>query len=232
MKTSVVYWCNNSIAERYTTQSLIHKPPYPLRKNIMDKVMPGRNPNTGYDSCKSMHNIFANTFMLDHPMNLQWSKGDPNGIFIDRSHDSFFKDSIMLDVDFQWLFFSEDDIELELTPAYMHKALSNDYGYLTAGSLNISKWFRAINTTYQLWDGVTEMKIKQDDPMMYLNFRTPNKVILKQFVMTDKLRHMADATANFKSIFPMQPLENLYERFTRSNQHKLVLKEIRNNLLD
>jgi hypothetical protein len=135
----------------------------------------------------------------------------------------------MVDSDFQWLFFSEDDIELELTPAYLHRSLSNDYGYVTAGSVNISKWFRAINATYQLWEGVNELKVKQGDPLMYVNFRTSNKVVLKQFEMTDRLRYMADATANFKSIFPMQPLESLYERFTRSNQHKLVLKEIRNN---
>lgn len=228
---SIVYWAVVSKIELDSRQNLLLDPPKSLKKELMHRVNPNR-PAAAYESCKSFHQVFTNMFMLTHPYTLEWNKSIPKGTIFNHRDDSGFLDSELVDYDLQWVFFSEDSIEMEITPAYLHQKKSDSYGYLVAGSYDISKWCRAINLSWQLWDKVEELAFNEGDAAAYLNFRTKNKVVLKQFQPTDKMYEVMLGCQGFKKIKPNQSLESLYHRFTRTHRDKIVLKEIKNNLLD
>ena len=68
--------------------------------------------------------------------------------------------------------------------------------------------------------------------MMYVQFLTDKKVILKRFEYTSELKSIADQLVNFKHVKPLQPLKNLYKLFVESKRNKLVSKLIKDNLLE
>lgn len=227
---TVVYWSVSAIPELISRQNLFIEPPMALRKDIMSRV-DTKAKQTSYQSCKSMQEAFKNTYMLKQPFDIHWDR-TCNNDFIHERDDSAFKDSLLVDCDLQWFFFSEDSVEMEVTPPYLHNTEVSKYGFLTAGSFDISKWFRTVNLTYQLWEGIEEFNTSKNEAAAYINFRSPNKIILKQFELNEKLMEVANGCTAVKNVISNLPLNNLYERFTRSNRHKIVLKEIQANLLD
>jgi len=232
-KVTTVYWSVFSNLDLLSRQTMLMQPPESVRKNLSKKVN-SINVKSSYVACKSYHEFFKNTFILSHPYTAEWqiSDGNQGGLFIPRPDDSAFIDSYLIDYDLQWVFFSEDDVEIEITPAYLHQKESDKYGYIVAGSYNISKWFRPISLSWQLWEKESKIAFTKNDPICYLNFRSKNKVILKQFELTSKLKEISNGCAALKSIIPNLELSELYEKFTRAKRNKIIIKEIKSNLLE
>jgi hypothetical protein len=231
-KELIIYWALSSLPNLTTRQNLIMEPPVSLRKELTNRI--DKNKDTGYEACKSMHLLFKNSYVIKHPFSIEWDANDlePKPIFIDRSEESNFINSRLIDYDHRWYFFSEESVELEMTPAYLHKKESDKYGYLAAGSYDISKWFRSLNATFYLWENENKLAFKKDDAIAYFHFKTDRKVVLKQFELTEKIEEIGYGTTRLKNIIPNLPLNDLYNRFTRSNRHIALLKEIKSNLLD
>jgi hypothetical protein len=73
-------------------------------------------------------------------------------------------------------------------PPYMHKVKASETAWISAGSYDISKWFRPIFPSYILWEGETEVSIVKDEPDTYLQFETNKKIIdrcIEKGVFTD-----------------------------------------------
>ena len=100
------------------------------------------------------------------------------------------------------------------------------------GKLNISKWFRYINLEYILHTGVKEFKVNKGESLAYVVFNTNKKVNLKRFEMNDKLHSYGLATGTSTKWEPRVPLATRYKRFMETRTNKLVLNEIKKNLVD
>jgi len=96
------------------------------------------------------------------------------------------------------------------------------------GKYDISKWFRPIEMAFFLKKEYSSFKVSKEDVMHYIQFHTKEKIKLKQFVFTEKLREYAN-TCGASSNFRLKSLENYYKIFRLK---KLILKEINDNLLD
>ena len=231
MKTTIVYWAVYSNLELQTRQNLAMKDIESIRKNLASKINSTNN-KSSYMACASYHEYFKNTYLLKHPYTTEWQHNTKNNrdLFNSRPNDSAFINSHLVDYDLQWIFFSEDDVELETTPAFFHQKESDKYGHIVAGSFNISKWFRPISLSWQLWENVNEIKFKEDDAIAYLKFKTKNKIKLQRFEMTQKLEEIVNGCTSVKQVLPNLPLTELYERFTKSNRKKIIMREINVNL--
>jgi len=231
MKTTIIYWAVYSSLELQTRQSLAMKDIESIRKNLASKVNSANN-KSSYMACVSYHEYFKNTYLLKHPYTTEWhyDTNGSNDLFNLRLNDSAFMNSYLVDYDLQWIFFSEDDVELETTPAFFHQKESDKYGYILAGSFNISKWFRPVSLSWQLWENVNEIKFKEDDVIAYLKFKTKNKIKLQKFELTPKLEEIINGCTSVKQILPNLPLSELYERFTKSNRNKIIMREINANM--
>jgi len=231
-KTSTVYWAIYSSLDFQTRQNLAMKPIESLQKNLSSKIN-SKNNQSSMMSCTSYHSYFSNTYLIKHPYTTKWdtNENNGNGLFKERTDESAFIDSRLVDYDLQWIFFSEDDVELEMTPAFLHQKESDKYGHIPAGSFNISKWFRPISLSWQLWENINEIQFKENDPIAYLKFNTKNKIKLQQFEMSPQLMEVVNGCTGLKHLIPNLKLEEMYNRFTESKRNKLVLKEISKTLL-
>lgn len=96
------------------------------------------------------------------------------------------------------------------------------------GRYNISKWFRTIEMAFFLKDEYNTFKICKDDVMYYTQFHTNQKIKLKQFHYNDKLTEYANSCGHAAQ-FSLKNLDAYYKMFKLK---KLILKEIKNNLVD
>lgn len=232
MTTSIVYWCVDS----GTVNTNNNPEPLPLFNSIVE----GRNKEIdspdSYYRCKSAQEIFKNTFIL--PMLEDSHLLFPNGKLIQNKDSSkflirnpVFGNRPAVDYTPQWMFFSEDDIEVELIPPYFHKTKASEYATILSGKFNISKWFRPINATFSLWDNSKELILSKSDPLGYIKFNTNNKIILKEFKQTEIIKKVIWECVSLKEKFPNLPLTESYNRFLINRKHKEVLEEIKRNLI-
>jgi hypothetical protein len=228
MNTSVVYWCSDAPGRTPELLSLFNSV---VNKRHKDTESPDL-----YYRCRSAQEIFKNTFILPATEDIHVLL--PHGKLV-QSRDSIkfhtrlpvFGNNPAIDYNPQWLFFSEDDISIQLTPPYFHKTKASEYATVLSGEFNISKWFRPVNATFSLWEDSKELFISSEDPLAYVTFLTENKVILKEFKQTDKINRIVLECVTLKEKFPNLPLSENYNKFMLNRKHKEVLEEIKTNLV-
>jgi hypothetical protein len=231
--TVVVYWAPFSLPDWNNLVAMLWDKPIPVMRTLPKA---GADP---YLACQAASNHFANTFVVTHPQDVSATFSDLENPTIESSDSRFVVNApsmaeshtVVLDTG-SWIFFCEEDLEASMTPPFMHLTADRDYGYIPAGKFNISRWFRPFNLTYQLWTGITEMKVRKGDPAMYVTFHTDKKVILKRFDLTRDLYRMGIECSELKHSLPRMHLEMLYNVFTGSLRNKKTLKLIQDNLLD
>lgn len=229
MKTSVVYWCSDTMEG---DKNLL-----PLFNSVVNQRYKDTESPDLYYRCRSAQEIFKNTFILPATEDIHVLL--PNGKLV-QSRDSVkfhtrlpvFEDRPAIDYNPQWLFFSEDDISVQLIPPYFHKTKASEYATVLSGEFNISKWFRPVNATFSLWEGAKELKISAGDPLAYVTFLTENKVVLKEFKKTEKIDRIVLECVRLKERFPNLPLAENYNRFILNRKHEQVIKEIKLNLVN
>lgn len=237
--TVIVYWAYFAIPERNTFASLMSNPPVPVLKTLPKlgyKDAPGRN----YISCKALSNLYKNTFLVTSPIdaNIYINHQDDmcfavgeNSIFFNPKTKAF-EDMSRVDLDFSYIFFAEESLEMVQTPTFLHKTNFSENAYVASGSFDISKWFRPIEPAFIFWKDRSELVLKKDDPLFYVDFRTNKKVILKRFNITAEILEIVRGSLAYRDANPMSSLQDLYKRFTDSKRNKKVAQIIKENLID
>jgi hypothetical protein len=234
----VVYWANFGSLKKLQRTNLITEPPVRIMQTFHKEYSNPIN-NNSYKACSGAKNLYQNTFVIKNPFDVDAKilGQHPNAVVQEplsliTLRDPTYQNAHSFDYDYYWVFFSEESVEMVLTPPYMHNTKASEYGIVASGSFDISKWLRNINACYNMHQGVNEFKADRGEPLFYVDFKTKKRVVLKQFDLTPDLHDLAFAAAELKTFFPFESLETLYDRFTRSNRHKKVMKEINKNLLD
>jgi hypothetical protein len=239
----VVYYCQWVDIDQQYNQILLDVKPKSLmfdlqkRRAINPITPPSKKLEGGrYQSCSALHTLSNNMFIIKSPIDASIRLDDlgcivrdskASDLFIERI--SSIQNAFSLDFNISLLFFSEESVKMRLTPAYLHKTSHSSSGFVAAAEYDISSWFRSIACIFQLWPGVTSLEIKEDEPLLYLQFDTDKEIEFVQFKLTEDIVKMSMACGNFKYIKQFEPLANLYKRFIDSGLKKHIIKEIKNN---
>lgn len=233
-----VYWSPYSRVDRLSYVNLLSSPPQKFLSTLGNPVV---DKPASYHNCRGVHNLMKNTYVISAPLSsTAYLSGDTNDSSIETNtpvwnkRASSVENSYAIDYDFSWIFFSEETVILRQTHPYMHRTSFLSSGYLTSGSFDISKWFRPINITFNLWKSENIISVIEGEPLCYVEFFTLDErpVVLKQFEVTESLYdYCSQALIMSKNVIPFQRLEDLYKRFTTSGRNKKILKEIQQNIL-
>jgi hypothetical protein len=215
---------------------------YPDLTNLYDQIRPYKTSTKSgnFFYCPSFTSLAENTFVLENPIagsykiinNQVVSRDNTSSITAWTQHAPSMEGCNMLTYGMKWIFFSEDDVELTLVSPFFGNADHLQYGNVMPGKLNISKWFRSISLEYNLHKGVNEFNVKNGESLAYIVFNTNKKVSLQRFEMNDKLHSYRLSTGMSTVWEPWAPLVARYNRFVASRTNKLVLNEIKKNLID
>lgn len=222
MKKSKVYWAHNSALAYNDVVG------YPLERLLtVMKRDPFFKQEDTYGSilrCPATLEQIKNTYTMRSPMNMSLQRrGDGMVELLPVGFEYHPHDYIQLEKIIGFYLFSESPVKMSVTPPFLHP---NSFSG-GSGEYDISKWFRQAHPSLIL--ETKRLDIKRGQVLAYVNFDRP--VELYQYAFTTRLHDISGMTASAKTMIPKLSLSYIYNRFLANQANKLVMKEIRNNLL-
>ena len=246
-KPIIVYWAPEAILQREHQQLLLEMPLLPVMKDVhkrRNKVFTPKGPNNedpfgnGYQMCTALHELSNNLYYIKAPFNVDISFNE-DGSVITGEYSNWFKerstsinDALSADFDFSYMFFSEEKLDVSITPPYLHQTSQPEYGFICAVKWDISSWFRPHILIYQLWKNKKRIHFKKDEPLAYLKFETSRPIVFKEYKITEEILNILNSCLNHKFIVPFQPMEDLYRRFNQTSIKKRLIAEIKKNIVE
>jgi hypothetical protein len=190
--------------------------------------------------CPAFKNLAKNTFLIKNPIHSHFVFEDgvakvksKNFVKIDMQHEPTIEDNQLLCYGMSYVFFSEDPVTLKLTSPFFNKSDYVKFGNLVPGQLKIDSWFRVLNLEFNLWNNVNEFELKEDEIIGYVNFENNESDIeLIRFEMNDTLYSYASACGTSTTWETFVPLVKRYNRFKKTRTNKLVIAEIKKNIVN
>jgi hypothetical protein len=230
--SSIVYWALFVEPNKFAERALLTEPP----KQVMSDLKHIYNPNSGVFRCPSVKEKHLNTFVYKLPFEVTVSTMGGTGFYSQYDNVTprppMYKEGFSFDINYQLIFYSFEDLMLQTSPPYFHQTSYSSLGHIPSGQFNIGKWFRPSAPNVSVFPKIDVFKAIKDDPLIYYNFVTDKRVVLKQFFLTDLLLNIALDSVDHKQFIPNQPLQDLYNRVTKGKVNKVIQKEILDNLLD
>jgi hypothetical protein len=190
---------------------------------------------SNYISCPAIREKHKNTFFTRMPCDVNFFYKEnnyytniPEKISLRQG---LYENSHSFNLAFNRIFYSPLPQIMEVSPAFLHNTTYSKYGHAPSGAFDIGQWFRPSGPNFQLWSGINEFKAFKGEPHLYFNFPNKNKITLKQFHVTDKLFEISKENVMYKETNPKQNLDFLYKMFQKSSNKKIIMQEIKNNLI-
>lgn len=222
-----VYWHNY---EKYDTPDL-----------LINYANSFKNIENNYDTwykCRGYMELSKNTYVLRSPFDINARIVDGK-FYSEYNEDSLkylsIKDESMLNqhtinLSANWIFWCDEDITITTINPYLEKFKFD--GFYVPGSFNINKWFRPVESAFQLINNENKFIIKKGDPLIYIKFNTDKKVILNKFKFNYNLHESVYKCTKYKVEDPWRSLSFLYRMFNGNNWGDVIKKNILENLSD
>jgi hypothetical protein len=190
--------------------------------------------------CPSTVDWLRNTYALKFPYDYEIQRGYEK-IFSTYHDQEFFNKTFkirdfgagLVGFTIPYVFFTDED-SLKLTvqmPPFLENTDFSKSIHAIPGTVDIGKWFRALDFAFFLNDDCTKISLNENDAYSYIKFDTDEKINFKKFIPTEKIFNYGKSTS--KSTYGLVPnkrkLSDFYKTF---NFKKHVLSEIKNNLID
>jgi hypothetical protein len=238
-KDIIVYWAYSPMPDKNTYVSMMMNPPTPLFKTLPKRAS-NKDALRNYINCRGLPNLYKNTFLITSPIDANisidvvnekcWPVGEGSQFFIEENRP--LEDMNRIDLDFSYIFFSEESLEMAQIPPFIHKTTFSEDAFIASGSFDISKWFRPIFPSFIFWKDRLQLKLKKDEPLFYFDFRTEKNIVLKQFEFTEEIFEIMNGSISYRNTNPLSSLQHLYDRFARSKKSQKLIKLIKENLID
>lgn len=241
----VVYWCPWWTPEPGINLDLVYQNPVNIYKDFISRSDSDR-PAANFINCPAVSEKFKRTFMVKNvaetafrftngeggEKNVNYLNSKTTNAAIGITHQPTLKDNTLFEYHMAYAFLAEESLNITTSSPYFHKAPHLQYGALVPGSFDIGRWYRPIIAEFNLWEGNDYFHIQSDEPLMYWEFSTNKKVILKRYERTQKLYDITSSIINFKLVKRGSNLLSRYKKFDESSLRAIILKEIKNNLVE
>lgn len=220
---------------------------YPNPKNMFLELLSNKKEDAGnatYLSCPASSNKFKNTYIFSNALESKYSYDFTNNQqIINPISKDYLNYSIprppttntgpLIQIHLGYIFFSDEPLVATFTPPMFHKPQYTNYGSVCPGDYDIGQWYRPYPLEIQMWDNKGEFYLKYGEPIFYVEFKTDKKINLVRYTMNNKLyslsAHCVDSTNYWGRGLP---LIERYRRFKSASMREIILKEIKNNLID
>jgi hypothetical protein len=215
---------------------LLDMKPRPLIPELMKTKVSMEVNDRQYGRCPAFVDTFRNYFFINPPFDIEVSITEDGRVVSDKkdwvtNRDPSFVNRWSVDFDIGWLMFSDKSIMMRQYHPYFHNTTFGKHGVVAGGGFDISSWYRPLATTMHLWENVNDLVIKKNEPMFYMHFETEKKIIFKQYYLTDRLQDIAMACADSPNVM-RNTITDKYHAFHRGKLNKIVLAEIKKNIIE
>ena len=209
--------------------------------DILSSLEINSPPTDNFKNCPAVRQQLKNVFSLKFPFDNEITFDDEN-LTTSKYDQEFWNYMIKirslkdknLGFNIKYLFVSEESVEVESTACWFSQNDFVNKTILVPGKFNIGKWTRPLDCAFLVKDGYNSIKINRGDDYSYLKINTDEEVVLKKFYITDKLKQIMFSnlkTRQYK-IKPIEKLAYYYNLYEKAKMHKLVMREIKSNLME
>lgn len=245
--TITVYWAPASFSSDEESWNMLYRDPELLFSSISQTKGMG-----DMAKCPALKNFMKNTFVFKSNIADNFTMPDKDYLeqnAFTNSEDLFLpvdskigvkkkrKSSIPgymnIEYNVSWIFFSDEPLVASFTPPYFPAISPVKDSFLAIGEYDIGQWFRPFNLDYHIPTNSESFSIREGDPFYFVNFKTDKKIVFKRFTYTNSLKNLA-----FEFIFSPshygknKTLKSRYLTAKKSKINKIVLQEIKKNLVD
>lgn len=247
--TITVYWSSGNYVPSIESWMLFYSSP----KSLSSFLRENKTDNGLIFQCPSFNDFIKNKFVFssniddkhilpqEYLLNVKDlqektdkekipSEGGIIDLFIRKSS---FKDYSNLKYNMSWIFFSEEPLVASFTAPYCPPTSPSPNAFLSPGEFDIGQWYRPFNLDYHVPINNEFFEIKKDDQLFYVSFKTNKKIEFKQYFYTDRLKAISfELTKSPFIIKRSLPLKERYLMAKNANLRKMILSEIKNNLIE
>jgi hypothetical protein len=109
---------------------------------------------------------------------------------------------------------NEDETYELIDVPILHTPLTRNIK-LIPGTMNIHRWVRPVDFTFEIADLDQPLHFKKGDPLFAVRFKTQQKVTLKQLEYSNDLKHITEACLTSKNFVPRKSLKYRYKMAER-----------------
>ena len=244
MNELVVYWCQGP-GSGYTDRpdptggklALLALEPELLLRYIYNNR---KEKNNNFLKCPAVTDELKNTFVISSSVDFDLKRSAIDGgkeSYTTNYYDQDFFDSFVavgrdvVQFTDNKLFFCEENLEVSQIPFGFDFNNEQDGIKIIPGKFNINKWFRPMHSSFIM--SRDYISVSRGQPMYCLKFHTDKKIKFKRFDPScTEIQRIITECVELKSILKNLSFQTMYDLFTKSKRHKLLLKHIKANLMD
>ena len=235
--TLTVYWAD--MPDDEANWSMLYEEPMSLIREMVSNKNKNSSDNN-FLRCPAVTDLTKNLFVIKSPLATSASFIVEDGMVSKNMQGSRkwvinrppnIKENLLTSYLHPMVLFAEEDVEVMLTDPYFSQADHKAWGAVIPGIYNCGSWFRPIQMEFNVWPGITQVSLKEGEPMAYIKFFTEKNIVFKRFTMTEELVSLAKSCSSAGWWEPKVPLAKRYARFKQSKRDKFVLEIIKKNLI-
>lgn len=247
----IVYWSPGQFtSDEPRSWNQFYSEPSPVSAGILDKKSNGIDSKSIFacpayaESVKNLfevqsvheeHVSFPSIFFDQPPTYYPIQLPVESVLSFESPRESSLKGHLDIAYNMSWLFFSEESVQARFTSPYFPAKSPSKNALLATGVFDIGIWFRNFNLNYLVPNGSYDFDINIGDPLFYIQILTDKKVTFKRFIHTSSTQKLAEEFAQAANIrgkkFGMS-FSKRYDLSKKTNLPKLVLSEIKKNLVE
>jgi hypothetical protein len=219
---------------------------YPEPKTLFTELQEQRTKNAGQDtyfSCPATNDKFRKTYVFRNALPSEYEFDyTGNNQIVNPVSTGYINYSVLrpptiaagplINFSLAYTFFSDQPLEAVFTPPMMHPPLYTRYGTVIPGQFDIGQWYRPYPLEMQMWEQKGKFKLGEE-PIFYVEFKTDKKINFYRYKMNATLDSYLKMCGQSKAVWGGgMSLINRYKKFNESRTNELILKEIKNNLIE
>jgi hypothetical protein len=222
---------------------------YPEPISLFSELQKLKTEDSGvktYFSCPATNRKFKNTFVFRNELSssyqFDFTKNNDENTFepisstwlnYEIKRPPTISVGPLVTLNLYYSFFASEPLTGVFTPPMMHEPRYTKYGTCIPGEFDVGQWFRPYPLEIQMWKNKGEFHLEEGEPIFYLEFKTDKKINLKRYKMNGAINsYLVECSTTTNTWGMGVPLSKRYERFKRTNMRELILKEIKQNLLE
>jgi hypothetical protein len=207
-------------------KDLVYETPEPLWPLVRDQ-----RKDSDYLMCPAVSDYFSNMFVIKCPYDVTISYNRKTDMYqTDRLGQEWYNQTFFprfpimkndrvvgscVTMRINYLFVADQDVEIESSDVpILHTDLTRNIRMIP-GTMNIHKWIRPVDFTFEIIDLDQPLQLKRGDPLFAVKFKTSEKVNLTHVEYSKDLKHITEACLASKTYVPRKSLKYRYKMAER-----------------
>jgi hypothetical protein len=154
-------------------------------------------------------------------------------ISLRRARPTSYRGFVNFSYNLSWLFLASESVEMRMGPPTFPVTTPSQNSILAFGKYNAGKWFRPVNLDYHIPLESETFVVKENQPLMFLEFETEKKIEFVRFKNTNTIVNLSKDFFDSPNRWgKTMTLERRYEMAEKSGLINLVMSEIKKNLVE